>query len=230
MLSWIQDLVNLFYPEVCAACSNGLFKGESTICTNCLFHLPKTNFHLTEGNSVEKQFWGKVPVHSATALYYFNKGARVQQLIHRLKYHGEKEVGLLTGRILGRELIHSQRFATISQIVPVPLHSSKLRSRGYNQANFFGAGLSEAMKLPFVPDLLVREQATATQTHKSRYERFENVNRLFSLNRKHSLEPGHILLVDDVITTGSTLASCAATLTEVPGVKVSVATIAYARL
>ena len=230
MFFWINDFVNLFYPEVCAACSNGLFKGEVTICTNCLYHLPKTNFHKLPGNSVEKQFWGKVPVHAATSLYYFNKGARVQQLIHRLKYHGEKEVGLFTGRTLGRELVQSERFASINKIVPVPLHTSKFRSRGFNQADFFGTGLSEAMNLPFISDFLIREHASATQTHKSRYERFENVNRLFVRNPKYLPETAHILLVDDVITTGSTLASCTAALTAIPGVTVSIATIAYARL
>jgi len=230
MFLWINDLVNLFYPEVCAACNNGLYKGEKTVCTNCLYHLPKTNFHKEAENPVEKQFWGKVPIHSATSLYYFNKGARVQQLIHRLKYHGEKEVGLFTGKVLGKELIKADRFSSVNQIVPVPLHASKLRSRGFNQADFFGLGLSEAMNLPFTSDFLVREKATATQTHKSRFERFENVNRLFVRNPKYQSEPAHFLLVDDVITTGSTLSSCAAALMEIPGAKVSIATIAYARL
>ncbi len=230
MFSWINDFINLFYPEVCAACNNGLYKGETIICTHCLYHLPKTNFHKTAENPVEKQFWGKVPVDSATALYYFNKGARVQQLIHRLKYHGEKDVGVFAGRILGGELIKDERFVKVNQIVPVPLHASKLRSRGFNQADYFGKGLSDAMAVPFVADFLVRGKATATQTHKSRFERFENVNRLFVVNRKYAPEPYHFLLVDDVITTGSTLSSCAAALLELPGAKVSIATIAYARL
>ncbi len=230
MISWIPDLVNLFYPQVCAACNNGLFKGETTICTQCLFHLPKTGFHKMEGNQVEKQFWGKIPLHSGTALYYFNKGARVQQLIHRLKYHGEKEVGVFTGRMLGNELKGCDRFSAVNQVVPVPLHSSKLRSRGFNQADFFGIGLSEAMKIPFTADYLVREKATATQTHKSRFERFENVNRLFVINKELEPRPCHFLLVDDVITTGSTLTACAGALLEIHGARVSIATIAYARL
>lgn len=230
MISWVSDFINLFYPQVCAACNNGLFKGETTICTKCLYHLPKTGFHNVEANPVEKQFWGKVPVQSATALYYFNKGDRVQHLIHRLKYHGEKEVGMFTGRMLGRELANSVRFKTVNQIVPVPLHASKLRTRGFNQADYFGMGLAEAMNINFIPDFLVREKATATQTHKSRFERFENVNRLFSINKKYPVQPSHILLVDDVITTGSTLTSCAAALLEHSEAQVSIATIAFARL
>lgn len=230
MFFWIDDLVNLFYPEVCAACNNGLFKGEHTLCTHCLYHLPLTNFHKFSGNPVEKQFWGKVPIQAATSLYFFNKGERVQQLIHRLKYQGEKEVGAFTGRLLGKQLLTSEIFASVDLVVPVPLHASKLRLRGFNQADFFASGLSEVMGQPCLPDFLVKQRASSTQTNKSRFMRFENVDRLFVVNEKYQKEACHFLLVDDVITTGSTLASCASSLLEIPGARVSVATIAYARL
>ena len=230
MISWLSDFINLFYPEVCAACNNALFRGETTICTQCLYHLPKTNFHKLEGNPVEKQFWGKTRIFSATALYYFNKGERVQHLIHRLKYRSEKEVGALAGRILGQDLKDSDRFSSVDAIVPVPLHASKLRIRGFNQSDFLAAGLSEAMKTNFYPDFLIRQKATSTQTRKSRFARFENVDKVFKLNPEYHVLPYHFLLVDDVITTGSTLSACADTLLEIPGSKVSIATIAYARL
>ncbi|HMT28876.1 MAG TPA: ComF family protein [Bacteroidia bacterium] len=230
MISWISDLVNLFFPEVCAACNNALFKGEAVICTNCLYHLPKTHFHKLEGNPVEKQFWGKVQISSATALYNFNKGERVQHLIHRLKYRGEKQVGTIAGKILGMDLKESERFSTVNAIIPVPLHASKLRIRGFNQSDFFAAGLAEAMEINFYPDFLVRTRATSTQTKKSRFSRFENVDKVFVVNPKYPSQPYHFLLVDDVITTGSTMASCAETLLEIPDAKVSIATIAYARL
>lgn len=230
MISWLSDFINLFYPEVCAACNNALFRGETTICTQCLYHLPKTNFHKLEGNPVEKQFWGKTRIFSATALYYFNKGERVQHLIHRLKYRSEKEVGALAGRILGQDLKDSDRFSSVDAIVPVPLHASKLRIRGFNQSDFLAAGLSEAMKTNFYPDFLIRQKATSTQTRKSRFARFENVDKVFKLNPEYPVLPYHFLLVDDVITTGSTLSACADTLLEIPGSKVSIATIAYARL
>lgn len=230
MISWLSDFINLFYPEVCAACNNALFRGETTICTQCLYHLPKTNFHKLEGNPVEKQFWGKTHIFSATALYYFNKGERVQHLIHRLKYRSEKEVGALAGRILGQDLKDSDRFSSVDAIVPVPLHASKLRIRGFNQSDFLAAGLSEAMKTNFYPDFLIRQKATSTQTRKSRFARFENVDKVFKLNPEYPALPYHFLLVDDVITTGSTLSACADTLLEIPGSKVSIATIAYARL
>ncbi len=230
MFFWLSDFINLFYPGVCAACNNGLFNGESVFCTKCLFHLPKTNFHRTPDNPVEKQFWGKVPVHAATALYYFNKGERVQHLIHRLKYHGEKEVGIFAGTLLGKELIKSERFRDLNIVVPVPLHISKLRTRGFNQAAYFGSGLAETLGIPMIQDYLVREKANTTQTHKSRFERFVNVDRIFKCNTKYQLQPHHFLLVDDVITTGSTLASSVAALLEIPGSRVSIATIAYAKL
>lgn len=230
MVNFFSELINFFYPDVCAACNNGLFKGENVICTPCLYHLPKTNFHILPGNAVEKQFWGKVNVYSATALYYFNKGERVQHLVHRLKYFSDKEVGVFTGKILGTDLLKSDRFVTIDAIVPVPLHANKLRTRGFNQSDFFAKGLSEAMNVPFISDYLIRLKATSTQTRKSRFSRFENVNRVFGVNPVAPFTPSHILLVDDVITTGSTLAACADVLLEVPGMKVSIATIAYARL
>ncbi len=230
MFTWFDDFVNLFYPCVCAACNNGLFKGENILCTPCLYQLPQTRFHVKEGNVVEKQFWGKVPVHSATALYYFTKSGKVQHLIHRLKYHGDKEVGVLAGNILGSHLRKSERFNTIDAIVPVPLHVKKLRARGFNQSDFFGLGLSESMKAPFYPHYLIRNKATSTQTRKSRFARFENVDRVFEVNPKAMVSASHFLLIDDVITTGSTLTSCAEALLEIPGTKVSIATIAYARM
>jgi ComF family protein len=230
MIFSIPDLINLFYPEVCSACNNALFKGEKTLCTNCLYHLPKTNFHLIAGNVVEKQFWGKVPLHSATSLYYFNKGERVQKLIHRLKYHGDKDVGTLTGRILGLELKICERFATVDTVIPVPLHSSKKRLRGFNQSDFFAEGLADSMGVKHVPDYLVRKKATSTQTRKSRFSRFENVDRVFSVNEVYKPDAQHFLLVDDVITTGSTMTACAEALLRWENCKVSIATIAYARL
>ncbi len=225
----ISDLLNLLYPEVCAACNAALFRGEMVVCTQCLYQLPKTNYHLEPGNPIEKVFWGKTRVSSATALYFFNKGERVQHLVHRLKYDGEKEVGELTGRILGGDLLLSPAFSTVKAVVPVPLHASKLRTRGFNQAECIARGISESLSVPIYPDFLVRRKATETQTRKSRYQRFENVDRIFEVNPKYHRSPDHYLLVDDVITTGSTLTACADALLEIPDAKVSVAALAYAR-
>lgn len=229
MLFRISDLLNLLYPEVCAACNAALFRGEMVICTQCLFRLPKTNYHLEPGNPVEKSFWGKVPITSATALYFFNKGERVQHLVHRLKYDGEQEVGELAGRILGSDLLQSPSFSSVKAVVPVPLHAGKLRARGFNQADCIARGIAQSLSVPVYPDFLIRRKATETQTRKTRYERFENVDRIFVLNPKYHPSPEHYLLVDDVITTGSTLTACAEALLEIPGARVSVSALAYAR-
>jgi ComF family protein len=230
MLSWLPDFFNFLFPEVCAACGNGLFKGEEIICTRCHYQMPKTGFHHMSGNVVEKQFWGKVPIYSATSLFYFNKGSSVQNFIHRLKYHGEKKAGVFAGRMLGRELRNCDRFNTADLVVPVPLHLHRLRDRGFNQSECFGSGVAESMGIEMNPGFLVRNIATKTQTRKSRLARYENVDRVFSVHLNKNHIPKHVLLVDDVITTGSTLTSCAETILELPHTKVSVATIAYATL
>jgi len=228
--TWLFDFLNFLYPEVCSACSNSLFKGEKVFCTRCLLKLPKTGFHNQVGNPVEKQFWGKVSVNAATALYYFNKGERVQHLIHRLKYKGDKDAGVFAGRILAGQLRKCDRFESIDAIVPVPLHLKKLRIRGYNQSECFAAGIGEELSVPVYPKYLIRRKATDTQTRKSRFARFENVNNQFQKNPEHKDTIKHILLVDDVITTGSTLSSCVEAICHSGPAKVSIAAIAYARM
>ncbi len=224
-----SELINLFFPEVCAACNNGLFHGERVLCTHCLFHLPRTGFHNLVGNPVEKQFWGKVPILAASALLYFHKGQRVQHLVHRLKYHGEREVGTLAGEMIGNSIRESERFASIEAVIPVPLHAGKLLTRGFNQSEQIAIGISEVLRVPILVDCLSRIKATSTQTHKNRYQRFENVHRVFDMHEKYASKPMHFLLTDDVITTGSTLASCAAALLEgAPGSRVSITALAFA--
>jgi ComF family protein len=228
MFTFLEDLLNLFYPEVCAACGNGLFTGERAICTVCRAFLPKTGFETVAGNSVEKQFWGKVQIHAATALYHFNKGEKVQHLIHRLKYKGDQEVGREAGRILGSSLKSSPLFAGISCVVPVPLHRERLRTRGYNQSQAFAEGIAELLGVEARPDLLVRARASNSQTRKSRYERWENVGNAFTAGREEALKDLHVLLVDDVITTGSTLSACAEAVLNAGAARVSIASIAFA--
>lgn len=226
---FLSEFINLLFPEVCAACDNALYKGEQLLCSRCLLMLPKTGYHAEAGNPVEKAFWGKVPLYSATAFYHFNKGERVQHLIHRLKYHGEQAAGQFAGQIFGEELHHSSRFSSVEMIVPVPLHRGKLKTRGFNQSEAIARGIGAAFGVPVCSDLLERVIFTSTQTRKSRYERYENVNRAFQLNPRYPVLPRHYLLVDDVITTGSTLTACAEALCTIPEAKVSVAALAYAR-
>lgn len=224
----INDFISLIYPKICAACGKSLFKNEDCICTYCRFHLPKTNYHLTNENPIEKLFWGRINIYSAAAFYTFGKGGKVQQLIHQLKYKGQKDVGITVGKLYGYELKRCEKFKNIDTIIPVPLHPKKKKKRGYNQSEFFAEGLAISLKIPTDFKTLYRAKESSTQTKKSRFSRWENVESIFQLKDKERLKGKHILLVDDVITTGATLEACAQALQQIPDVKLSIATIAYA--
>ncbi len=222
-----DDLLWMMYPTLCAACSRPLFTGEECICTPCRYRMPLTGFHLISDNPVIKHFWGKVPVKHATAYYSFSKGERVQRLIHQLKYKGRKDVGEFTGKLMGIDLRNSE-FNSIELIVPVPLHKSRQKKRGYNQSDCFAEGLSKGLGKNVDFFALERTEATSTQTKKHRFERFKNVEHIFRVTENKSIENKKILLVDDVITTGSTLISCAEALLKVHGVEIYIAAIACA--
>ncbi len=226
----IQDLFHLFFPNICLSCGDQLYRGETVLCLTCQHFLPKTYFHDDPQNPVYKLFWGRVPIQFATACYYFSKGSRVQQLLHHLKYNHRTEVGTKIGKLYGQTLKEHTFFNDIELIVPVPLHPRKERRRGYNQSAAFADGLSKAMGLPWTKKALTRTHHTPSQTYKKRYERWENVHHKFQLHSTHLSTKNHVLLVDDVITTGATLEACAHTLLQHPSLKVSIATIAYAAL
>ena len=223
-----DGLISLVYPSICMACGESLYKGEDILCTHCRYHLPKTNFHQDKDNPVIRHFWGKVNVHSAASYYFFNKGEKVQSLMHHFKYKGRKEIGLFLGEVYGTELNEAPLFNAIDVIIPVPLHRNKKLKRGYNQSELFAEGLAKSMNKQFDHKTLYRAKASETQTKKSRFQRWENVNEIFKLNDVEKLQGKHILLVDDVITTGSTLEACAEVLLQIPDIKISVVTIAYA--
>ena len=223
---YIDYLISLFYPRICLACGNTLFRNEDTICTYCLFHLPKTNFHKEADNPVSRIFWGRIPLVSAAAYYYFGKGGKVQHLIHQLKYKGHREIGVYIGKLYGQELLESHLFSGIDFVIPVPLHRSKHKKRGYNQSEQFALGLCSSMPAKLDAHSLYRTLASETQTRKSRFSRWENVKEIFAIRDEYNLRGKHLLLVDDVITTGATIEACALILLKVPEVKVSVATMA----
>jgi len=223
----IRDFISLFFPNICLACSKPLQKFERCVCTSCNYHLPKTNFHKEKENPITKMFWGRVNLFSGASFFYFQKAGRVQHLIHQLKYKGQQAVGEYIGEIYGAELNQSMYFNTIDYIVPVPLHQKKLKKRGYNQSECFANGLSKSMNIPIASDLQ-RNFYTETQTKKTRFERWKNVGSVFEVKDKTKFINKHILIVDDVITTGSTIESCALHFSEIEGIKISVATIAYA--
>ncbi len=227
LTKYLNDIKNIFYPQVCLSCTNSLLDGEEVLCIRCLRKLPRTNYHLDPLNPVIKQFWGKVPLYAATAFYHFEKGNKVQNLIHQLKYKQHPEVGIKIGKLMGNDLKQGGWFNNLDLIIPVPLHPNKERVRGYNQSAAFAKGLSETLEVSASFELLHRNKHTSTQTRKHRFERFENVNQVFNLPNPSLLRQKNILLVDDVITTGSTLTACAETILMVPGTTVSIATIAH---
>lgn len=225
---YVSDFISLFYPRICFACENPLLRHEEYICAECLFGLPETNFHLMQDNPVINQFYGKINFTSAASLYYFSKGGKVQHLVHTFKYMGYKNIGLFIGKMYGEKLIRSSMFENIKDIIPIPLHPSKLRQRGYNQAEYFARGLAQSMNATVHTDVLIRTYASETQTHKTRFSRWENVKEIFALKNEDHLTGKHILLVDDVITTGSTLEAAGNVLFGIPDIKISACSLACA--
>lgn len=227
-MKWIGDFISLVFPRICAACGNSLWKHEETICRSCEFHLPKTNFHFSPENPVTRLFWGRVEIFAGAAFLSFHKGNKVQELVHQLKYKGRKDIGIFLGRLYGQTLKYAPAFSDADVIIPVPLHKKKYMKRGYNQSEQFGLGLSKAMHIPQNRHLLMRVKATETQTRKSRYNRFQNVREIFQVSQPENWAGKHLLLVDDVITTGATIESCIEALAVIPNVRISVAGIATA--
>lgn len=225
-----MDFISLIFPKLCAGCRRGLQLNEDCICTFCHYQLPETNYHLRADNPVAKIFWGRVKLNAAASFYAFNKGGKVQNLIHELKYRGRPDVGILIGKFYGCRIKESELFGSVDLVVPVPLHVDKLKKRGYNQSECFAKGIAESMDITCDPKILKRNADTQTQTNKSRFQRWENINSVFSVNDKNNVGGKHILLVDDVVTTGATLEACAQLLLQVPNVIVSIATIAYAEI
>jgi ComF family protein len=223
----LEGFISMIFPEYCAGCSTDLVSGEKLVCTNCMYLLPKTTNHLEKENLLTRKFWGKVQIEYGMAFLKYSKKGLVQHLLQYIKYKGGSELSYLLGKWYGEDL--KQKFAEeFDLIVPVPLHKDKLKLRGYNQSEHFAGGLAEALQIPVNTDTVIRTVATSTQTRKKRYDRWLNVEGIFLVTVPEQLKHKHILLVDDVITTGSTIEACIAVLKEIEGVKVSVAAIAVA--
>ena len=223
-----EDFISAFFPNCCSACDETIYTKEEGLCLTCASTLPFTNFHDDLQSPVYKSFWGRVKIEGATALFWFNGKTRVQTLIHKLKYKNTPKIGILTGEILGSQLVNSPIFSTATVVVPVPLHPAKKRKRGYNQAEMIAIGIANSMDIQLDSKNLIRVKNTNTQTKKSREERVENVKNVFQALNQELFINQHVLLVDDVMTTGSTLESCVLALANIENIKISVATIAYA--
>lgn len=227
---YFNSFLGLFYPEFCVACGQNLFEQEIVLCTKCEYELPRTKFYKHPDNIVEQSFWGRVRVERATSYIFFRKGGKYQKLIHELKYHGRKDVGIQIGRLFAAELRQEEAFLLPDYIIPVPLHPKKEKKRGYNQSEMIAKGMELLLPAKLNTDVLIRSAFTETQTRKSRYERWENIEKVFDVRHPEIIEGKHVLLVDDVLTTGATLEGCAQALKSAADVKISVATLGYAAL
>ena len=224
----VSDVLEFLFPSLCITCGERLISQEKFICFNCWNDLPVTNFHKNPENKVAQLFWGRIEIENATSFFSYKKGSKYQQLIHFIKYKGLKELGYETGRKFGFALQESENFKTIDLVIPVPLHEKKKKQRGYNQSDWIAKGIAAVLDKTLLTDNLYRKIHTTTQTRKNRYERWQNVEGIFGLKNSEELSGKHVLLIDDVTTTGSTLEACAFQLLKLPNTKVSIATLAFA--
>jgi len=223
-----KSVLNIFFPKVCYACLGALGDQEDTICVDCRHDLPVTNFHFDNNKAVEKVLYGRAKIENGTALFRFEKKGIVQQLIHGLKYKGYQNIGFVLGNWLGAELQEIEAYRDIDLVIPVPLHKKKLRSRGFNQVEKFGQQIAEALEAEYIDDVLVKISNTKSQTKKNRIARWVNSEELFALQEHKKIENKHILIVDDLITTGATLEACIVILNQAKNIKISIATMAIA--
>ena len=221
----IKKIYNLFYPTLCLTCDKPLVKNESIICTSCRHSLPETDFVDVCNNTMEAALNGRVPYVAATALLYYQKKGKVQTLIHSLKYKNHQEIGAFFANWMALEFLQSKRFTTIEGIVIVPLHPKRLKERGYNQLSVFAKTLSKRIGIPVFNNILLKVSKSSSQTKKNRFSRFEKIKDSFHVVDTTSLQGKHILLVDDVFTTGATIEACAKELLKIPNVSISIATM-----
>ncbi len=223
----IKNLINLFFPPVCEACDNALQDNESSICITCRHELPVTNFHFDNCENVKKVLYGRVQLENATALLYFSKKGKVQQILHNLKYKGHEHISELLGSWLGAELQSLEAYQQLDVVIPVPLYKTRLKKRGYNQVTGFGRAIANALNIEYNDTVLQRIKSTQTKVFKGRSTRYED-NSVFDISPNSSLNGKHILLVDDIITTGATVEACSKQLLKIPNIKLSLATMAIA--
>jgi ComF family protein len=227
-MALINDFLSLIYPRSCEACGLNLFSHERFICNRCRVSLPKSNYHLRDEHELGFVFAGRVPVVRACSFYTYEKQGRVQRLLHAIKYHGQKELAQYLGELYASELAQAKSLDPVDVLLPIPLHRNKLKARGFNQSEWFAKGLALGLNKTMDTGRLFRRVETSTQTRKRKYQRWENVEGIFAVDRADAIRNRHVLLVDDVITTGATLEAAWLALKEIEGVRVSVASIAFA--
>ena len=222
-----ESVLHLFFPHVCTGCGNDILDKESVLCMRCIDAMPETNFELHPDNPVEKMYRGRLRLTSGTAQFYFTKESLMQHLMHQFKYKSNRDLGLQLGRIMGDQIIKSDRI-NVDALIPLPLFPAKEKRRGYNQATLLCKGMAEAMNIPVIDNAIIRPQHTETQTKKGRIERWKNMEGKFVLNNPDAIKNKHLLLVDDIVTTGATLEACGNQLLKGENVKLSLATLCIA--
>ncbi len=224
-----NHFLSLFYPKLCVVCQAPLTINEDYCCLHCLLRLPRTNYHRCPDNSASDKFLGKVPLQKVSSYLFYNKGGICQQLVAEIKYKGNRQFGEWMGTYLAKDMQASGFFQDVDYIVPVPLHKKKQKARGFNQSEALAIGIASVTGIPIDTSSLYRKIANPTQTRKSIYERWLNTTSVFGLKNKEMITDKHILLIDDVLTTGSTLEACVHCLLTCPGTTVSILTLAIAQ-
>jgi ComF family protein len=226
--SYFKSLINLFFPRCCIVCGKPLVQGEEFLCTSCNINLPRTRYYLEKDNPIEKLFWGRTKLERACSFLYYYRGSDLRHVIYRFKYKGGNEVAEMMGRYMAAEMHDSNFFGGIDLLVPVPLHPKRLKERGYNQSEWLARGISAVTGITVETNALQRIKNVNTQTHKSSFERWENVKDIFVLQNPELIRNKHVLLIDDVLTTGATVLSCITALSKGDNVKISALTLAVA--
>lgn len=224
--SSLNNLLHLFFPHVCVGCGSDTLDGKHHLCLRCLSQLPATNFFAQPGNPVEERFYGRIALESGGAAYFFSKDSLLQALLYELKYKGNKEIGYFLGKLMGKFLVNNDRFKDVDAMLPLPLNLKRQKKRGYNQAVALCNGIASLWNRPVIENAVVRNINTETQTRKGITNRWENMDGVFAIADIDSIKHKHLLLVDDVVTSGASLEACGSTILKVDGTKLSIATLA----
>ncbi len=230
-MNWITRILDFISPRLCVVCGHRLAPTERSLCSVCLFHLPRTDFHQKPlDNPMAQLFWGLAPIEKAAALFYYHPHSETAQLVYRLKYNNRPDIGEDMGRIMANELQVTDFFSDIDVLLPVPLASKRLRQRGYNQSEQLAVGISQLTGLPVIRHAVSRKAFTESQTRLTRQERRQNVDDMFVLRDDKPLRHRHVLIIDDVCTTGATITALSDAIRHVEGIRMSVLTLGYTKV